>query len=235
MTDERSDLAAPRVATEPTAPAALNAPTAASTPSATAPIRYRQPDQSLLAYYTLTALLFGPLFPVALLYRYFRYRSLRYYFDDEGVTMRWGILFRREVSLTYARIQDIHLTSNVIERWFGLAQIQIQTASGSAGAEMVIEGLKDFEALRDDLYLRMRGMRDDRTTKAVGHGMRPGAVGNAGAGVEVVALDSAGDTGMSVGAGELATALQEAAAEIRRLRESLAGATIPASGGADRV
>jgi putative membrane protein len=46
--------------------------------------------------------------------------------------MRWGILFRREISLTYARIQDIQLSSNLVERWLGLAKIQLQTASGSS-------------------------------------------------------------------------------------------------------
>ena len=71
--------------------------------------------------------------------------------------MRVGILFRREVNLTYARIQDIHLRSGFIQRWLGLANIQIQTASGSAGAELVIEGFKEFEAIRDFLYTRMRG------------------------------------------------------------------------------
>lgn len=73
--------------------------------------------------------------------------------------MRVGILFRREVNLTYARIQDIHLTSNFIQRWLGLADTQIQTASGSSGAELVIEGFKEFEAIRDFLYARMRGTR----------------------------------------------------------------------------
>jgi putative membrane protein len=58
--------------------------------------------------------------------------------------MRWAYLFRREVSLTYARIQDLHLVSNVIERWLGLGRIQVQTASGSAEAEMTIEGLQDY-------------------------------------------------------------------------------------------
>jgi putative membrane protein len=85
------------------------------------------------------------------------YRSLRYEVDAEGITMRWGVLFRREVSLTYARIQDIHLSSNVVERWLGLARVQLQTASGSASAEMTIEGIRDVDAMRDFLYSRMRG------------------------------------------------------------------------------
>jgi putative membrane protein len=57
---------------------------------------------------------------------------MRYRFDTDGIHMRWGIVFRREVLLNYSRIQDIHLRSNLIERWLGLARIEIQTASGSA-------------------------------------------------------------------------------------------------------
>jgi len=108
----------------------------------------------------LSSLAAGPFFLFVLIPQFFKYRTLRYELDEEGITMRWGILFRREVSLAYARIQDIHLSSNVIERWFGLAKIQVQTASASAKAEMTIEGLRDYEALRDFLYTRMRGARD---------------------------------------------------------------------------
>jgi uncharacterized membrane protein YdbT with pleckstrin-like domain len=78
--------------------------------------------------------------------------------------MRWGILFRREVSLTFARIQDIHLTSNFVERWLGLGKIQVQTASGSAKAEMTVEGVLQYAALRNFLYERMRGARDGGST-----------------------------------------------------------------------
>jgi membrane protein YdbS with pleckstrin-like domain len=119
-----------------------------------------RPDHNLLVYYALQSLLLGPFFWAMLIPYYFRYRSLRYEFDAEGVGMSWGILFRKEISLTYARIQDIHLNSNVVERWLGLARIQVQTASGSAGAEMTIEGLPDFERIRDMLYVRMRGARN---------------------------------------------------------------------------
>ena len=77
--------------------------------------------------------------------------------------MGWGILFRREINLTYSRIQDIHLVSNIVERWLGLARIQIQTASGSAKAEMTLAGLLQFERVRDFLYSRMRGARDAGT------------------------------------------------------------------------
>jgi putative membrane protein len=100
------------------------------------------------------------LFPIAAVVLTFRFRTLRYKFTDEGISMSWGILFRRQTIINYARIQDIHLRSNLIERWLGLARILVQTASGSAGAEMTIEGVKEFEAVRDFLYSKMRGVSD---------------------------------------------------------------------------
>ncbi len=119
----------------------------------------KAPDRALWTLYLIRAALSGPGLLVALPYLYFRYHTLRYTFDDEGIHMRVGLLFRREVNLTYARIQDIHLRSGLLQRWLGLADIQIQTASGSADAELVIEGFKEYEAIRDFLYTRMRGSR----------------------------------------------------------------------------
>jgi putative membrane protein len=80
--------------------------------------------------------------------------------------MKVGILFRREVNVTYARIQDIHLSSGLIQRWLGLADVQIQTASGNAGAELTIEGFMEYESIRDFLYAKMRGTRDHRSSPA---------------------------------------------------------------------
>lgn len=119
-----------------------------------------RPDQSLLVYYLLTSLMLLPLFPFVFLPRLFRYLTLRYRFDEEGVSMRWGVLFRREIHLTYSRIQDIHLSSNFVERWLDLARVEIQTASGSAKAELTIEGVREFEQVRDYIYARMRGLND---------------------------------------------------------------------------
>jgi putative membrane protein len=118
-----------------------------------------RPDGVLMTYYFLASLLAGPFFFIPLLPLFFKYETLRYRFDDSGISMRWGILFRREIHLTYRRIQDIHLTRNLIQRWMGLATVGIQTASGSAGPEMSIEGILEAEELRDFLYTKMRGAR----------------------------------------------------------------------------
>jgi uncharacterized membrane protein YdbT with pleckstrin-like domain len=157
----------------------------------------RRPSPELFKYYVLSSFLFGPLFFIPLIYFYFRYHTMRYSFDEEGISMKWGILFRREIMLTYARIQDIHLTSNIVERWLRLARIQIQTASASASAEMTIEGLHEFELVRDFLYSKMRGVR------------------------HAPAAPSAQPHAVPAPSHDLAAALRDVASELRGVREAL--------------
>ena len=161
-------------------------------------LQIERPHENLLVYYALSSLVLGPLFLVALIPRFFRYETLRYHFDDEGVSARWGILFRKEIHLTYARIQDIHLRSNFVERWLRLARVEIQTASGSAKAELTVEGLLEFEAVRDFLYSKMRGI----------------AAGGARAARAAPEIDSSDEA-------DLARTLTEVAAELRAIRAIL--------------
>ncbi len=119
-----------------------------------------RPVEKLMTCYLIKAVLTFVAFPVVFPLLYFRYHTMRYKFDEDGIHMKWGILFRHEIMLNYSRIQDIHLHSSLIERYLGLARIEIQTAAGSSNAEMTLEGLKDHEAMRDFLYSRMRGARD---------------------------------------------------------------------------
>jgi membrane protein YdbS with pleckstrin-like domain len=186
-----------------------------------------QPHGNLLKYYMLTALLFGPGFIFAVVPLYMRFRTLRYDVDAEGITMRWGVLFRREISLTYTRIQDIQLSSNVVERWLGLARIQLQTASGSASAEMTIEGVPDVESMRDFLYSRMRGAGAMRGAATAGDA--PLAGGSAATSV----LPAAGGavTADAADLGTLTATLDAVADEVRQLRLLLARDTQDPRGG----
>ncbi len=155
-----------------------------------------RPHKNLFTYYVLSLLVFPPLLPILILPLYFRFHTMRYKFTAEGISMSWGILFRREVIVNYARIQDIHLRSNFVERWLGLAKVMIQTASGNAGAEMTLEGLQEFEAVRDFLYARMRGVKDHPAAAPI-------------------------TSGQPAPDAELAALLREIAGELRALREDL--------------
>ncbi|WP_221031406.1 PH domain-containing protein [Actomonas aquatica] len=186
-----------------------------TTPEDEAILAIERPHRDLQKYYVVASFVLGPLFFIPLIYGLIRFQTMRYRFTSEGISMSWGILFRREIIIQYSRIQDIHLRSNVVERWLGLARVLVQTASGSASAEMTLEGLKEFEAVRDFLYSRMRGVKDD--VKPASTRQPPPMPGDAtvGAGARV---------GGAGGSAELTLALQDVAAELRGLRADLARA-----------
>lgn len=116
-----------------------------------------RPHSNLLTMYFLQALATLIAFPFVFIPLYFKYHTLRYQFDDEGISAKWGVIFRREIYLTYRRIQDIHVNRNLFERWLGIGRVEIQTASGSSSAELSLEGMENYQAVRDYLYGRMRG------------------------------------------------------------------------------
>src|SRR5690606_26255108 len=127
--------------------------------SAFNPATTKRPSATLMTYYTVTSLFLGPFFFLALIPLSFRFKTMRYAFDEQGVTQSYGQLFRTEKRLNYRRIQDIHVTSGGIQRWFGLTTVALYTASGSAGPEMTLEGIEDPEGLRNYLYTKSRGAR----------------------------------------------------------------------------
>lgn len=146
-----------------------------------------RPDKNLLVLYVLQSLAALFLAPIVFLPLYFKYHTLRYRIDAEGLSVAWGILFKREIHLTYKRIQDIHVHRNLIERWLGIGTVEIQTASGSAEAEMSLVGIRQHEDVRDFLYRRMRGLEageeggDERAEAG-------GVAASAGSEAELVAL-----------------------------------------------
>ena len=164
-----------------------------------------RPHKVLWTYYLLGCLVIPPFFPLLVLPAWFRYHTMRYRFTDEGISMSWGILFRREIIVNYARIQDIHLRSNIVERWLGLARILVQTASGSSSAELTLEGLKQYEAVRDFLYAKTRGVKDATHPHPTASTTAPATA------TGLHANDSA----------ELAMALREVSGELRALRLAL--------------
>jgi putative membrane protein len=135
----------------------------AAEPGVFAPGHVCSPHPKLLTHYAILCAFTLVAFPLTFLVSYFRYHTLRYRFDADGVTMTVGILFRREVALTYRRIQDIHVTRGIIQRWLGLATVSCQTASAGSGPELVIEGMMEYERVRDYLYQQMRGAKGEVT------------------------------------------------------------------------
>lgn len=149
------------------------APAASSEPFD--PRSITRPDPALRTYYIIICALTVAGFPFVILPALFKYYTLKYHFDDKGVSMSWGVLFHRQIYLTYRRIQDIHVNRNIIHRWLGLAAVAIQTAAGSSSAEMTVEGIRNPEVLRDFLYAKMRGARPEEDAQSATPSAEAGA------------------------------------------------------------
>lgn len=82
---------------------------------------------------------------------YIKYRTMRFRFDHEGIWKRQGLLWRHETNVAYRRIQDIHLTNGIIQRWLGLATRTVHIDGGDVDREVGLtrEGRSGDDACRE--------------------------------------------------------------------------------------
>ncbi|MFE9449122.1 PH domain-containing protein [Streptomyces sp. NPDC006739] len=79
------------------------------------------------------------------------WRSWRYAERADDLLISRGVLWREETVVPYGRMQLVEVTSGPVERYFGLASVQLHTAA--AATDATIPGLHPAEAerLRDRL------------------------------------------------------------------------------------
>ncbi|MCH7793074.1 MAG: PH domain-containing protein [Planctomycetes bacterium] len=82
-----------------------------------------------------------------------RYLSLRYRFDDHELVIRQGVLSRTERHIPFDRIQNIDLVQNVAHRALGVAEVRLQTASGSEPeAVLRVLAMHAVETMRERVF-----------------------------------------------------------------------------------
>lgn len=96
--------------------------------------------------------------------------ELRHYLvGDRSLRVSMGALTRREVTLSYANVQNLEVSQGPLERAFGFKTLTVSTAgsgaSRSGGAESMshevkLVGLVDAEAVRELILGMLRGQRD---------------------------------------------------------------------------
>jgi membrane protein YdbS with pleckstrin-like domain len=81
-------------------------------------------------------------------------RAMGYAERDDDLLIRKGVMFRALVVVPYGRMQFVDVQAGPLDRWGGIAKVQLHTASPSSDA--VIPGLPPEEAarLRDRLAAR---------------------------------------------------------------------------------
>jgi len=102
-------------------------------------------------------------FIVALVWVGKYYRSMHYKLTDHEMVWHRGVWFRKTGIVPYNRITNVDIEQGPVSRRYGIATIKIQTAGYSAAntrkAEITIEGMKNFEEIRDAIMSLVKGQK----------------------------------------------------------------------------
>jgi len=106
--------------------------------------------------------------------------ELRWYvITDRSLLIREGVWNVQEITLTFANAQNVRVTQGPLERWFGISNVEIETAGGGSGDatgarhHAQLRGLKNPQEIRGVILEMLRKQRtaglgdpDDREARA---------------------------------------------------------------------
>lgn len=82
----------------------------------------------------------GVLSGISTLYAILTYYHFDFFIADDALNIRSGVIKRKEQSIPFGRIQNIHIEEQAIHRLFGVVRLKVETA-GSKEEEGIIEAL----------------------------------------------------------------------------------------------
>ena len=123
-----------------------------------------------------------------------RYDTTWYVFTDRSLRIRRGIWVIHETTITFENVQNVAVAQGPVQRYFGIADVIVQTAGGGAskkashGGETssdahvgLLQGLDNADAVRDLILDRVRrsrtaGLGDEHATTSAhaDHASGPG-------------------------------------------------------------
>lgn len=139
----------------------------------------------LLLGTVLVVLLVGALALIGYLAIYLRYDTTWYVFSDRSMRLRRGIWVIRESTITFENVQNVKVTQGPLQRYFGIANVVVETAGGGGGAAEtganlsmhagLIEGVAEAAQIRDSIMSHVRnnassGLGDEDGDDACSHG-----------------------------------------------------------------
>ena len=109
--------------------------------------------------------------PVTYFLQRLNYEMRWYIVTDRSLRIRSGVVWLREMTMTFANIQGIRVNANPIERLLGLANVEVQSAGGggshnshggtqSSGHVAKFAGVDNAAVIRDLIVERLRVYRD---------------------------------------------------------------------------
>ena len=99
----------------------------------------------------------GMFFVPTVVFSVIRYMSLQYRIQDGELVVTKGIFFRRVRTVPLERIQNIDLVQSLFHRMFNVAEVRVETASGTEPeATLRVLSIADVERLRAIVFEKSR-------------------------------------------------------------------------------
>lgn len=102
-------------------------------------------------------------------YIYQKWYYTVYFYDltDSFIIIKKGVFTPREISVPYERVQDIYMDQDLFDRFFGLYDVHISSATISSGFEAHIDGVEKEAA--DGLKNLLLTTVQEKIKRAPGH------------------------------------------------------------------
>lgn len=117
---------------------------------------------TLLILGSILAFLLMPIFLITLYWIPKFWHSITYKLTKDEMTWQRGVWFKKTGIVPYNRITNVDVAQGPISRSLGIAALKIQTAGYSGqttSSEIKIEGVKEFNELREIIMDMVRGRR----------------------------------------------------------------------------
>ncbi|WP_267641326.1 PH domain-containing protein [Haloarchaeobius amylolyticus] len=95
-------------------------------------------------------------------------RSAAYRLTEDELEYRRGVFFQQRTTVPYNRITNVDSVQGPVQRRLDAGTVQIHTAGfgGQTGAELTIDGVSDFEAIKEQVLAKVRGREPEATEAA---------------------------------------------------------------------
>ncbi len=115
----------------------------------------------------LMAVILIPVLAMSVIYIPIAYRHTAYRLTESEITWKRGVFFKRASIVPYSKVTNVDISQGPLSRYFGIANLNIQTAGYNASSggqpELRISGIKDHEKVRDMIMSRVRSNRPPAT------------------------------------------------------------------------
>jgi putative membrane protein len=76
---------------------------------------------------------------------WWRWDTTRWWVDDHGIHKRSGLFTTKQTDIPWSRMQALDLQQGIVQRWFDVHSVHVQTGGGGAEGEIVLEAIWDEE------------------------------------------------------------------------------------------